>query len=167
MTHKRTTSKDEAPPAKRQQTTSAKPGEFASQPQIHDQYVYIVTEEVYGPYFEIEQPLFEAYATLENANRKVPVRQKELLDPDDWENQYDTFDCCQSKSIEGEGEGWNINVRRYLLRPPGSVPISALIEEKSPESEESQADIVTMGQENNHGPEKCRDPNCGNLACAG
>lgn len=165
MTHKRNASNGEAPPAKRPEPTSAKPEEFASQPKIRDQYVYIVTEELCGPHLETEQTISEAYATLEDANRRVLVRQKEL-DPEDWDNQYDTFGCCQSKSKDiFEGESWNIAVRRYLLNPPGSVPSSASSEEASPEPKTPLADIATSGEKVKHGPRRCGDPDCGDLAC--
>ncbi|KAL9607351.1 MAG: hypothetical protein Q9167_007731, partial [Letrouitia subvulpina] len=128
------------------QTISPTPGECISLPTINDNYVYIVVEEMSGPYLETEQTFREAYATLEDANRMVLIRQKQS-DEEDWDNEYDKYGCCKSIAVDDEGDALKIEVERLLVRPPGSVPKPILSRKGSSESEKSHIDNIIRGKE--------------------
>ncbi|KAL9040288.1 MAG: hypothetical protein Q9214_004548 [Letrouitia sp. 1 TL-2023] len=133
MAHKRALSNSPVPASKR-----LVPGKFANPPTINDKEIYIVTEESSGPYLETVKNFREAYATLEDANRMLQIRQKQS-DEENWVNEYDTHGCCHSNAEDGEGNVLKIEVERVFVNPPGSVPEV----ESSSDSENSHTDTIT------------------------
>ncbi|KAL8951065.1 MAG: hypothetical protein Q9222_002937 [Ikaeria aurantiellina] len=121
MSTKRKLSVDQTAAPKRQERHKPELEKTPDTANPAEQYVYIVTETMYGPYMETAEELFEIYATLKDANRRVQTRQEEH-DLEDWDEEYDKFGCLQVKGEDDERDGTRFEVRRALVRPPGSVP---------------------------------------------
>ncbi|KAL8837229.1 MAG: hypothetical protein Q9170_002602 [Blastenia crenularia] len=130
MAHKHQLSNVEAPSPKRQlQTMSPSPelGEFTNASQITEQYfnIHIVVEASYDRHDERYQTLFEAYATLEDANRRVRIRQqeKEFKNAFWGDSDYNTFGGLIAEAEEEENHRRVIEVEQHLLRPPGYAKV--------------------------------------------
>lgn len=69
MAPKRRLSSGEASAAKRQSEVASKSGQSTDSLKTAKQYVYLAVEEMYGPYMETIQEIFEVYA---NGRRRQP-----------------------------------------------------------------------------------------------
>lgn len=121
MSHKRTVTNAKSPPAKRQSQIAPKKGRPAEAAEPTDQYVYIAAEEWYGGYTDTTPELFEAYATVRDANRRLQAQQETSEHTGDWDDDYDEHGCWRSQVEDGEGQGVKLYVRRLLINPSGSA----------------------------------------------
>ena len=139
MSHKRKSSHDESPLAKRPNQAVS---ECTDSPEAANHFVYLAVQEEYGEGMETQQNLFEIYATVEDANNRLRARQSEetAIDHDEWETSYDEHGCLHSVAEDAETNGIELKVRRMEVKPPGSastVPVSL-----SKSSEETSYDEV-------------------------
>lgn len=142
MSHKRALSEAETPLPKRQNQITPNDEQPANPPTTNiTQYVYIATEEMYGPDIETTE-LFEAFATLEDAHRRVRTRQQ-ASDFHGWEEEYDRDGNLRLGSEDTEGWWVKLEVLRMVVQPAGSVPTPAT---PSPSSEDS-GDVGESGSE--------------------
>ncbi|KAI4123455.1 MAG: hypothetical protein LQ338_005252 [Usnochroma carphineum] len=171
MAHKRNLSNGEAPHKRRLQSTASEPGQLANPPILKDQYVYIAIEEMSGPHLETEETFRRAYATLEDANRSLLWRQREAEDWDGlWEDEgesYDSQGCFNATAEDDEGDELRLYIQRLLVKPPGSVPPLPMTQDASSPSEDPRTDNLTTTGKSQRDHVKCKDSNCGDLACAG
>ena len=132
MSHKRGLSDGEASAAKRQSQAAPRPEQPTNPPETAKQYVYLALEVVYGAYRQPFQEVFEIYATVEDANQRLLNRLDEAvndfelegLDEDELDPSYDKYGClcADAQNEEDDRMGHLFEVRRLLVRPPGSVP---------------------------------------------
>lgn len=120
-----------------------------SEPSIR--YVYLATVEVYGPYLDTEQEIFEVYETLADANKRLRTYQQRLISAgkthrshyeaweshgvshEGWKDSIDGHGCWHSVMEDEDRNGERYHVKRMLLRSKGSVPPPPpLSEEDSP-----------------------------------
>ena len=122
MSHKRKSSLDETPQAKRPHQEAL---ESTDQPERAAQFVYLAVEEQYGERMEPKQIVFEIYATVEDANNRLLARQIEntAIDFEKWETTYDEYGCLHSVAEDlDEVFDTELKVRSMEVKPPGSAP---------------------------------------------
>ncbi|KAL8791856.1 MAG: hypothetical protein Q9195_005518 [Heterodermia aff. obscurata] len=132
MSHKRKISHGESPPSKRPDQAVSK---FTDPPAIPKRFVYLATEEEYGPYIDTEQHVFEIYATVEDANNRLLARQIEdtPFDLKDWQTTYDEYGCLYSVAEDLDSNGFQLKVRRLEVKPPGSAPAVPVVLNRNPD----------------------------------
>ncbi|KAL8723886.1 MAG: hypothetical protein Q9181_007106 [Wetmoreana brouardii] len=121
-TRKRSISNGEGPEAKRKNQAAPNPRQSPNAPKTTEQYIYIAIEEEFGPWRETMQELFKAYATVEDANRRLQARQLNHPDYMEWDSKRDKYGCWHARAEDLEGQGVNFEVRRMRVRPAGSAP---------------------------------------------
>ena len=143
--HKRALSNGEAPTAKRLNQAPSMLKQSGHPPKVSPEYVFIAIEEMYGPYMETAQEVFEVYATVEDANQRLLTRQKgrHVAHFDEWETRYDKDGCFHSTAEDVEGDGHRFDVRRMEVRPPGCVPA---VQEEDPPGEDDSEEEYSEGE---------------------
>lgn len=138
MSHKRNLSHSETPLPKRQDQKPSSPAQPINSPPATrtpaTQYVYLAAEEKYGESVETTQQL-EVFATLEDANRRLRTL-KQSSNHEQWHEAYDDDGCLHSSAEDSTGRGIDLDVRKMLVQPPGSVPTPP----SSPPASESSGD---------------------------
>ena len=126
MSHKRTLSHGEAPLPKRQDQKPSSLAKPASTPSTTatstDQYVYVLTEQMYIQKMEDPPALIKVFAMSQDAERDLRARQREH-DYDEWDEECDEDGCLHLHADEEDtGHSVSMDLWKRLVRPPGSVP---------------------------------------------